>query len=964
MYRVNMRQNRHSKKGITLVELIISMTLTAMFAVICVALMNPISRMYKGTVKITRAQLLADAIIDSIRKECDGLKTDESTTVWIAQLNETAEDDKALRLNGPEKKAPGGNGNTLVIQKNNNYAEAIYACLPISHDNYLAVLNNPVQGDKASHSIDRLSAGGSYDPDEPNVKKGIVHFGYYQAKEDKEGIFPFRAYDYTNPVLASAYGDFTVKLEFKDLKLKDDKYPSYCMCEVTVKENGKKVYSRTTVISFSANGSGQGHGGGGGGHSDNTKNVDVNIRWLESDGSSSTWPSGKSITITLTGANRSCSTTLSSGSKFTFGNVKLIGKPKLTSTEVEGYELLPITGNSDSGYYVTYKRMKVEKFKLVSGSYIKNKLGTETTAVIFGKYDDYKDQVEGISSLDFAVDINATNDNNRKSEYRYFRVGTTAYILSKDGTFVANEKCNEMFSGFTNLQSVTWPSGNAFNTSRVETMYKMFFNCSSMEQFNFPNKFVRSHCSNLESMLDGCTKGSSVRIKEWDTSGVEKMKKMFQFFGRNCVSSTGITINLSCFDFSNCIDISKIFNNYKDKNSDNTGHIVRIVFPEKIDFSKVTELDATFSCQTNLEVIEHFEKIKAPLAKKFSSVFYNCHRLGSQNSGKIDISGFEFESSTDFNGFFYGCTSMTSLKMNNCNFRQGTNFKDFFTGCDALTSVEIKDTNMSSCTSLEYFFSNCYNLRNVKISNFTTTSLLSCKGMFQNCYSLNISKGDISGWDTSSVTNMSFMFNHACYKGDSAYVSLKDAEIDISFMSFASVNTFEKMFNVDDKSNDVLKTVTLPSDTNAVTNADLVNLSGMFRRRHNLENINNLCDFSVTNAISNAQSMFSDSKCQILDIRKLDITKIPKGKAQWMFNESERLETIIVMADRDYSSFAEGNKNYEMFKDDYLLAGQDGTLFSVDNATKGNYARIDDRSHGTPGYFTSENYTPPEEPEP
>ena len=93
-----MRQNRHSKKGITLVELIISMTLTAMFAVICVALMNPISRMYKGTVKITRAQLLADAIIDSIRKECDGLKTDENTTVWIAQLNEGEADDEALRL--------------------------------------------------------------------------------------------------------------------------------------------------------------------------------------------------------------------------------------------------------------------------------------------------------------------------------------------------------------------------------------------------------------------------------------------------------------------------------------------------------------------------------------------------------------------------------------------------------------------------------------------------------------------------------------------------------------------------------------------------------------------------------------------------------------------------------------------------------------------------------------------------
>ena len=122
--------NSSSKKGITLVELIVAMTLTSIFAVLCVMLINPIERTYKGTLKLARAQLLADTLIDSIRKECDDVKHDDSAAVWIANL--TGDDDGDLLTKGPVSGTKVNAGNALVIRRNNNFAESIYAVVGIS----------------------------------------------------------------------------------------------------------------------------------------------------------------------------------------------------------------------------------------------------------------------------------------------------------------------------------------------------------------------------------------------------------------------------------------------------------------------------------------------------------------------------------------------------------------------------------------------------------------------------------------------------------------------------------------------------------------------------------------------------------------------------------------------------------------------------------------------------------------
>ena len=61
---------KRSKRAITLVELIVAMTLTAIFASSCVLLIMPITKIYKHANDLSRAQLVADTVVDALRTEC------------------------------------------------------------------------------------------------------------------------------------------------------------------------------------------------------------------------------------------------------------------------------------------------------------------------------------------------------------------------------------------------------------------------------------------------------------------------------------------------------------------------------------------------------------------------------------------------------------------------------------------------------------------------------------------------------------------------------------------------------------------------------------------------------------------------------------------------------------------------------------------------------------------------------
>ena len=181
-----------SKKGITLVELIVSMTLLMLFSVVCISLINPIERIYQHTVKLSHAQLIADTVVDSIRKECDDVDNSDESSVWIAKGAKGG--DVSSLFDGPVSGVyvnPENSGSVLVMRKNGNYCEAIFSCFEITTANLDAVSDTGMTGTSYGHAATSLLE----ESNKQNRNSGYVHFGYYQLKENDKGVTPFKAYD-------------------------------------------------------------------------------------------------------------------------------------------------------------------------------------------------------------------------------------------------------------------------------------------------------------------------------------------------------------------------------------------------------------------------------------------------------------------------------------------------------------------------------------------------------------------------------------------------------------------------------------------------------------------------------------------------------------------------------------------------------------------------------------------------
>lgn len=738
MHKLRVRHYRVSKKGTTLVELVVSLTLMAIFALACTALIVPIERSYRETVRLARAQLLADTLVDSIRKECDDVKHDEKASVWIANFNESSSDDASLLSQGPGIKAGAGRGNALIFQRNNNYTEAIYACVPISGDNFTNVANNPLTDPNTAHAINALdNAGGE------NLKSGIVHFGYYQAKEDDRGVFPIQSYDYTNPVMASTYGEFTVKLEFNDLVLKDGKYPAYVNCKVSVyvgdcNSDKNKLsgpfYTRTTVISFSANGSGSGSGGHSH-HQTEDKDVSITIKWVDSQDAAIVWPDDvASINVQLAenDGTKKTHTLLKGQSRFVFANVNVKGTITITSSELDDYEYT-VKGNAVSGYVITYKSVASDLVKLVSGAYFDSLVepyaSSLNTTVIFGKYSDYASKVKGVEGKNVAINIKATNDKNRTDEYKLYVVpyyptiapiatAYTIYVLSEDGRFVANENCEGMFKDSRWLTNITGMDN--VDTYLTTNMKNMFKNCRAMQQFNMPH-LIKAKCQTTEGMFDNCDYATHFDLSSCDTSGVKNMNRMFCDVGAS-------ELDLSSFDFSSVTTADEMFYEayylkrikVDGKSSDSASGSFTLYMP------KCTSASSIFGYNTALATFNG--KLLLPACTDFSNAFYGCSSLQS-----IDLSNSNFNKCNNFSNTFSWCTSLSKIRMDGVDLDAATNLN--FISLNTVKELYMTGAKLSSVTSLEEWYQN-KNIQKIVFSESTLSSCTTTKNMFNSCSKL------------------------------------------------------------------------------------------------------------------------------------------------------------------------------------------------------------------------------------
>ncbi|EAC8482123.1 BspA family leucine-rich repeat surface protein [Listeria monocytogenes] len=198
-------------------------------------------------------------------------------------------------------------------------------------------------------------------------------------------------------------------------------------------------------------------------------------------------------------------------------------------------------------------------------------------------------------------------------------------------------------------------------------------------------------------------------------------------------------------------------------------------------------------------------------------------------------------------------------------------FKSKIDGFRVLESVRIERSNLSGVTSFrEAFFSAGIEKVIIRDNDYPTApSLLTTESMFENCY--NLTEFDVSGLDTSAVTNMKKMF----------YNCRTLEELDLSNLDTSSVNSMNSMFGYCES----LEKLNVSNfDTSSVND-----MYHMFRDCKALEKLD-VSNFD-TSSVTTMQSMFFEcSSLEELDVSNFDTSSVTT--MQSMFEKCTSLEEL------------------------------------------------------------------------
>lgn len=142
------------------------------------------------------------------------------------------------------------------------------------------------------------------------------------------------------------------------------------------------------------------------------------------------------------------------------------------------------------------------------------------------------------------------------------------------------------------------------------------------------------------------------------------------------------------------------------------------------------------------------------------------------------------EEGKNFNGMFYGCTSLTSVP--SLNLKKGTSFKQMFYSCSKLQSLNLSFGTLSKNT-YEYAFYSCKLLEDpIKLDMSGTPSIAHT---FQNCYKLKAA--DISFYPVGMTTSKTDYAWNNCYSLRALILrNTTSSSVDLNFGNYMLSNCY------------------------------------------------------------------------------------------------------------------------------------------------------------------------------
>ena len=299
----------------------------------------------------------------------------------------------------------------------------------------------------------------------------------------------------------------------------------------------------------------------------------------------------------------------------------------------------------------------------------------------------------------------------------------------------------------------------------------------------------------------------------------------------------------------------------------------------------------------------------------------------------LDFSNIDTSEVNKMHAMFYWMQNLKTINFGNFNTSNVIDMTAMF-GCTfSLTELDLSSFDTSSVTQMSYMFHGTY-VQKLDLSSFNTSNVINMYSMFEATSRLKeIKFGD--NYNTEKVTNMGRMFTNT-----PVLVGL-----NLSKFNTKNVTNMAHMFG----SAKSIQSLDLSSfDTSNVTD-----MNAMFSSMYSIVSLD-ISNFN-TQKVTDMNNMFSEMlELVTLDISNFNTKNVVNFQSMFAIDESHsvrggRLEKIYVNNDFDLSSATETSG---LFKFQTRLRGGLGSFESDPRNANYSWLRIDDPTHGRPGYFT------------
>lgn len=239
----------------------------------------------------------------------------------------------------------------------------------------------------------------------------------------------------------------------------------------------------------------------------------------------------------------------------------------------------------------------------------------------------------------------------------------------------------------------------------------MFKDCSALQSISTELFDIKHPLLNLSHMFENCSTLDTLTVSNLVTTNVTDMSYMFA----NCSSLT--TLSVANFKTTTVLNVEGMFKG----------------------MSSITTLT------TNV--------FQLNVCENLSRMYEGCSSLTTLNP---PISCIKFNT---LYKFLSGCSSLTSINLVNFTSTFLTNTSYMFENCSSLTTIlnmdRLKTTNV---TDMSYMFYGCSSITTLNITTFDVSNVVNMSNLFNNCTALETLTNFPAAFNTSNVTDMSYMF--------------------------------------------------------------------------------------------------------------------------------------------------------------------------------------------------------------